>query len=398
MFKSAGVIFALAILCVADAAPRGLDTYPSLNWVNTNLHNPFGTAPVKPIMPLQPADAEEWETPAIRKPSPIAPVMTWISLDNWAAQQGIGKLHLLSSLPVAAYAVGSSNGVMVLTIGSRDATWNGVEIHLGFAPQIIDGQIFVYGLDLQKNLKPLLCDPILGKVQLNPVIVIDPGHGGMNSGTHSILDGRLEKEFTLDWALRLAPLLAQEGWQVFMTRTNDTDDSLSNRVAFAEAHHADLFISLHFNSLAPDVKPSGIETYCLTPTGMPSTLTRGYNDPWSESFPNNAFDAENLQLAVLLQKALLHETEMEDRGVCRARFMGILHGQRCPAVLIEAGFLSNPNDARQIETSAFRQKLAQAVADALRSGEETGNQKSENGRQKSEIIIPESGTNKRPWP
>lgn len=388
------------MVCVAQAAPNALDRYSSLNWVNTNIHNnPFGTAPVRPMVRFQPAtNAEEWEPPVVRKPAPAASAMTWVSLDSWASQEGVGKPHLVSSMPVATYAVGSSNGVMVLSIGSREAAWNGVEIHLGFAPQIIDGEVFVYTLDLEKNLKPLLCDPILAQVQLNPVIVIDPGHGGMNSGTHSILDGRFEKEFTLDWALRLAPLLAQEGWKVFITRTNDVDESLSNRVAFAEAHHADLFISLHFNSLAPDTSPSGVETYCLTPSGMPSTLTRGYLDPWSETFPNNTFDAENLQLAVLLQTALLHGTGMEDRGVCRARFMGILHGPHCPAVLIEAGFLSNPGDARQIETPAFRQKLAKAVADALRPREETGNQKQDNGGQKLELVIPEAGTNKLTWP
>ncbi len=75
---------------------------------------------------------------------------------------------------------------------------------------------------------------------------------------------------------------------------------------------------------------------------------------------------------------------MEDRGVCRARFIGVLHGQHRPAVLIEAGFLSNPGDARQIETPAFRQKLAQAVADALRLEPEIENPKSEDGRRKSE--------------
>ena len=58
--------------------------------------------------------------------------------------------------------IGSSNGVMVLDIGSREATWNGIEINLGFAPEIIDGQVFLHGLDLQKNLEPLLCDAAAG--------------------------------------------------------------------------------------------------------------------------------------------------------------------------------------------------------------------------------------------
>lgn len=310
---------------------------------------------------------------------PSAPPATWIFLDSWAAERGIGKPHLLSNQPVTTYALGSSNGAIVLTIGSREATWNGVEIHLGFPPQIIDGQICMYSVDLQKNLAPLLCDPPLALPQTNGVIVIDPGHGGSNVGTHSILDGRFEKEFTLDTALRLKPLLEAAGWQVFLTRTADVDVSLADRVAFAEAHHADLFISLHFNSLAPDQAPAGIETYCLTPTGMPSTLTRGYDDPWSANFPNNAFDAQNLQLAVHLQGALLRATGMEDRGVCRARFIGVLHGQHRPAVLLEAGFLSNPSDARQIENSAFRQKLAEAIAAALRPELKSENPQAETG-------------------
>ncbi|MGA9780093.1 MAG: N-acetylmuramoyl-L-alanine amidase family protein [Limisphaerales bacterium] len=389
--------------CVASPARPFADGNPlPLSWVNTNVvRNPFGPQPVKLMVPVTPPNApstpaEEWQPPVAPRQVLVRPTTTWVSLDNWAAQHGVGKPHFLSNQPVTTYAIGSPNGVMVLAIGSREATWNGIEIHLGFGPQIIDGQIFVYGLDAQKNLEPLLCGPPLALPPTNPVIVIDPGHGGMNSGTHSILDGRFEKEFTLDWALRLAPLLAQEGWQVFLTRTNDVDDSLSNRVAFAEAHRANLFISLHFNSLAPDQTPAGIETYCVTPTGMPSTLTRGYPDPWAASFPNNAFDVQNLQLAIRLESTLLHATRMEDRGVCRARFIGVLHGQRRPAVLVEAGFLSNPGDARQIETPAFRQKLAQAVADALRLKPETENPKPEVGSQKAEI--PESGTNKLSWP
>ena len=287
-------------------------------------------------------------------------------MDSWAAQHGTGRPHLLSNMAVTTYAIGSSNGVMVLGIGNRDATWNGVEINLGFEPQIIDDQIFVHGLDLQKNLEPLLCEPPFVPPQNNRVIVIDPGHGGINSGAHSVLDGRLEKEFTFDWARRLALLLEEEGWRVFLTRTSDVDVPLIDRVTFAEAHHADLFISLHFNSLAPDKRPAGLETYCLTPTGMPSTLIRNYPDIWSENFPNNDYDTQNLELAVRLHTALLHATGLEDRGVNRARFIGVLHRQQCPAVLIEAGFLSNPSDAKLIETPSFRQKLAEAVATALK--------------------------------
>ena len=367
MFKFAGITFVITIFVSACAAPPSIGgNYQSLNWVDTKtIHSPFGPNKVKPMLPA--TNVEEWQPPVIPKPAPVPPMITWVSLDSWAARHGFAQPRLLSSQPVTAYTLGSSNGVMVLAIGSREATWNGIEIHLGFGPQIIDGQICVYGLDLQKNVEPLLCDPPLAFPATKGIIVIDPGHGGSNVGTHSILGGRFEKEFTLDWAKRLAPLLEQEGWRVLLTRTKDVYVTNADRVIFANKHRADLFISLHFNSDAPDKTPTGIETYCLTPTGMPSTVTRGYADPWFARYPNNSYDARNLQLAVRLEGALVHATGMEDRGVCRARFIQVLPGQHRPAVLIEAGFLSNPGDARRIETPAFRQKLAEAVADSFSS-------------------------------
>jgi len=335
----------------------------SLNWLApTAIRKPFVPQPGRTIAPVVPSNPPNAIVP---KPAPIVPLVTWTSLDNWAAEHKIGKLHRLSDSPVTTYAIGSGNGVMVLGIGTLGAMWNGIEINLGFDPQFIDGDVFLHGLDLQKNLEPLLCEPPL-TFGTNRVIVIDPGHGGSNTGTHSVLDGRFEKEFTLDWAKRLKPLLETDGWQVFLTRTNDTDASLSNRVAFAESHHADLFVSLHFNSGAPDTKQAGLETYCLTPTGMPSTLTRGFADPWNENLPNNAFDAQNLQLAVKLHSALVRATGIEDRGVRRARFIGVLRGQKRPAILIEAGYLSNPHEATLIESAEYRQKLAQAFANALK--------------------------------
>jgi len=333
----------------------------NLNWPATNAVPQLVVLQTnKSVVPT----AKTNPPPAI-VPKP-APIVTWTSLENWATEHKTGKPHRISDSPVTTYAVGSSNGVMVLSIGSREATWNGIEINLGFDPQIIDGEVFLYGLDLQKNLKPLLCELPISFPQAKRIIVIDPGHGGLNTGTHSVLDGRFEKEFTLDWANRLKPLLETNGWTVFLTRTNDTDVSLSNRVAFAESHHADLFVSLHFNSGAPDTKQNGLETYCITPTGMPSTLTRGFADPWFENLPNNSFDAQNLQFAVRIHSALLHAIGMEDRGVRRARFIGVLRGQKRPAILIEAGYLSNPAEAKLIESADYRQKLAEAFAAALK--------------------------------
>src|SRR5262249_50114264 len=152
-------------------------------------------------------------------------------------------------------------------------------------------------LDLRKTLQPLIGGGLPVLSRSNPVVVIDPGHGGEDPGTRSVSGNRYEKDFTLDWALRLGQLLRSNGWTVFLTRTNDSDVALSNRVNFADAHRANLFLSLHFNSAGTDESQRGLETYCLTPAGMFSTVTRGFSDDPTLTFPNNAFDAENLFLA-----------------------------------------------------------------------------------------------------
>ena len=98
---------------------------------------------------------------------------------------------------------------------------------------------------------------------------------------------------------------------------------------------------------------------------MPSFITRGYPDIAALNFPANAYYRESLLLAMRLQRSILHATGEEDRGVRRARFLGILRGQHCPCVLIENGYLSNPREAAQIENPEFREKLAEAVAAAV---------------------------------
>jgi N-acetylmuramoyl-L-alanine amidase len=367
--KSIGIVFcALVFLAGCSTAPP----QSPLDWTDTNaVVNPIILQTNKAFAPLVQTNLPvvvHTNPPAliVPKPTPAAPIVTWTSLNGWAAEHKTGKPHRISNSPVTTYAIGSSNGVMVLGIGSLGATWNGIEINLGFAPEFIDGEVFMHGLDLQKNLEPLLCEPPISFSQTNRAIVIDPGHGGDNHGTSSVLDRRLEKEFTLDWAKRLKPLLETNGWKVFLTRTNDSYVTNANRVVFATTHHADLFISLHFNSAAPDQKAAGLETYCFTPTGIPSTVTRGYSDPWTEKLSSNDFDTQNLQLAVKLQGALRRAIGMEDRGVRHVRYIEVLRGQNRPAILIEGGYLSNPAEAKLIESADYRQKLAEAVAAALK--------------------------------
>ena len=92
---------------------------------------------------------------------------------------------------------------------------------------------------------------------------------------------------------------------------------------------------------------------------------RDFPDDATQAWPNNTSDAANLRLALHVHRRVLAATGAADRGVKRARFMGVLRGQNRPAILIEGGYLSNPAEARKIATPAYRQKLAEAVAAAL---------------------------------
>jgi N-acetylmuramoyl-L-alanine amidase len=288
---------------------------------------------------------------------------TWVPLEDWSELNGFGAPRRLTGDAFPMYSFASSNGTMAVKIGSQLAYWNGLEYRLGFAPLMIDGRPYVHSLDVRKNFAPLAADPIRWKT--GSVIVIDPGHGGTDVGAASVFDGHFEKEYTLDCARRLEALLAGHGWTVLLTRTNDVNVPLSSRVAFAEEHKADLFLSLHFNSAFPDRQQAGLETYCLTPAGMPSSLTRGYKDDRSLVYPNNRFDEENLQFAAELHRAVLQMNGNVDRGVRRARFLGVLQGQNRPAILVEGGYLSNPQEARQIADPAYRERYVEALAQAL---------------------------------
>jgi N-acetylmuramoyl-L-alanine amidase len=248
--------------------------------------------------------------------------------------------------------------------GSRRALWDRTAVYLGFEPRLLEGRVEVFHRDVEKTFVPLLTSATAIPQALRS-IVVDPGHGGTNWGTRAITGNAYEKDLTLDWARRLKPLLEARGWHVQLTRTNDASMELPERVEAAERAGAALFVSLHFNAAFPKEEVHGLETYCVTPQGLPSNVTRDFADDATKAWPNNTFDAENLRLGLEVHRRLLAVTGAADRGVKRARFMGVLRNQTRPAILIEGGYLSNPEESRRILTPAYRQKLAEAVAAAL---------------------------------
>lgn len=353
----------LILLAGCSTATRQADKSPAAEGSFDETNTPAETEHIteSPVLAPPPGAVPETVRPATNHFTG-----TWIPLGRWSTENRAGPVQRISAGPVPTFALKAPNGLLIFRMNDLVAYWNGMEFHLGFPPQVINNEPYLHTLDVAKNIEPLL-HPLVLPGKTNRIIVIDPGHGGSNLGTRSVVDGAHEKEYTLDWARRLAPMLATNGWKVFLTRNSDVDVSLTNRFIFADTCKADVFVSLHFNA-APsptDHEEGGIETFCVTPTGMPSTLKRDFEDDASLVFPNNHFDAENLRYAVQVHRSLLKIGGARDHGVRRARFMTVLRGQNRPAILVEGGYLSNPREARRIADPAYRQKLAEAVAQAL---------------------------------
>lgn len=296
-------------------------------------------------------------------PNPLVMVETWVDLEDWCRRNSLGPPQKITFPNSTAFSFSTPRGYVAFTIGSILASLGGMQFHFGYPPILINGHPYVHRLDIGKNLNALLEAP--QNYSTNRVIVIDPGHGGRDKGARNVFNGSSEKDFTLDWALRLRAILVTNGWKVWLTRSNDVYLTLAERIMFADLHNPDLFLSLHFNSSLRDREVTGLETFCVTPTGLPSTETRGNVDNINLAFPNNQFDIENMQLAWRLHHAILKINGETDRGLRHARFLTVLREQHRPAVLVEGGFLSNPAEARRIADPDYREQLAQSAAVAL---------------------------------
>lgn len=285
--------------------------------------------------------------------------VSWVSLEAWGRKMGRSTLLRLKQGSGLIHRLVLGRMQFDLVSGSRIASCQGMQLWLGFAPKLVKGHLYLHHLDMTKHLQPLTGSmPRLGRV-----VVIDPGHGSANRGCQSVYNKKYEKEYSLDWALRLKRLLEKKGWRVYLTRTRDKELGLTDRVKYADRVKASLFISLHFNHAARTV--SGLETYCIAPVGMPSHFSRGSPDNVKRTLPNNRYDTRNVQLASRVHSSLLAICRMTDRGVRRVRFMTVLKGQKRPAILVEGGYLSNPTEAKRVDSAAYRQKLAEGIANAL---------------------------------
>jgi N-acetylmuramoyl-L-alanine amidase len=207
-------------------------------------------------------------------------------------------------------------------------------------------------------------------------IVIDAGHGGHDSGTLGP-GGLEEKDVALDVALRLGRLLRRRlGADVIYTRDTDTFVPLETRTAIANKAQADLFISIHANS-SPDPDARGVETYYLNFTTSPDALDVAARE-------NAVSDASIHQLSDLVRKIALKDKidesrefafdvnqalysglesgnpGLHDRGVKKAPFV-VLIGANMPSILAEISFLTNPGDASELRSAAYRERIAESL-------------------------------------
>lgn len=215
------------------------------------------------------------------------------------------------------------------------------------------------------------------------IIVIDPGHGGLDSGTIGV-NGLMEKDLALAEGLRLAKSLRERGYVVFMTRQNDTFIPLRQRVAIARADKADLLIALHADS-NPDPAVMGTSVYTLSDGRSDreaAALERrenqsdiiagvdlsGDNNPVAPILINLAQrDTINRssQFAGNALKCLSQVTDILPTRPHRAASLAVLVAPDIPAVLIELGYLSNAQDAGQMNTEQWREHFAEALSDAV---------------------------------
>jgi N-acetylmuramoyl-L-alanine amidase len=207
-------------------------------------------------------------------------------------------------------------------------------------------------------------------------IVIDAGHGGHDSGTLGA-GGIEEKDVVLDVALRLGKLLHERlGAEIIYTRSDDTFIPLETRTAIANKAQADLFLSIHANS-SRDETARGVETYYLNFTTQPDALeVAARENAVSDQSIHQLSDlvkkitlkdkiAESREFASDVQESLYSglergNTGLKDRGVKKAPFV-VLIGANMPSILAEISFVTNPDDARQLEEPEYRERVAESL-------------------------------------
>ncbi|MFZ5432709.1 MAG: N-acetylmuramoyl-L-alanine amidase family protein [Calditrichota bacterium] len=309
-----------------------------------------------------------------------------------------------------AYIVTTPSGIITFVSGNPFVQIESGCLQLRMAPQEWDGALWFplsnltdlfsgdAEFDLRKNMirirmayadTPADEPPILmADTDTVPwtlsTIIVDPGHGGKDPGATGLYNLK-EKQVTLDVAMRLARLLENRGLKARLTRVDDRFVSLRERSRFANDERGDLFVSIHCNS-AKDSLISGVETYFLKPARTERAVQAAMRENSVVELENGNAEypeltEENFILLTMATSQYIKDSEtwaatlmneaaktsgIPARGVDQAGFY-VLMGASMPAVLLECGYLSNPEDAKLLSTEQGRQKIAEAMANSIMS-------------------------------
>jgi N-acetylmuramoyl-L-alanine amidase len=233
---------------------------------------------------------------------------------------------------------------------------------------------------------PLLALLAASVLSAGPRVVIDPGHGGEQGGAASP-DGTLEKNLALALARKVKAQLESElHATVVLTRERDTLLPLADRVTLANKLKPDLFLSIHLNSMPTQrqrLLNEGIETYFLSASASGEEARKvaarenaegpqGARGPGSDTLAFILADlqraethSDSSRLAYAVHEALIAGTGAPDRGVQQAPFF-VLMGLEAPAVLVELGFISHPEEAKKLGDPVYQQRLGAAITAGVR--------------------------------
>jgi N-acetylmuramoyl-L-alanine amidase len=221
----------------------------------------------------------------------------------------------------------------------------------------------------------------------HPRIVLDPGHGGAQEGALGP-GGLFEKALALELCRALKAELERSGVEVLLTREDDVLLPLADRVGFANRSRPDLFVSLHANSMPTRklrARVEGIQTFFLSAnaSGEDALRTASQENAGASTagaapsqrdtlafiladLARGEAHADSSRLAYALHQRLVANTGAVDLGVQQAPFY-VLMGVEAPAVLVEVGFISHPEEGRRLGEPGYRGRLVTALADGVRA-------------------------------
>jgi N-acetylmuramoyl-L-alanine amidase len=209
-------------------------------------------------------------------------------------------------------------------------------------------------------ISPRLVIPHHKKAEPFALVILDPGHGGQDSG--AMAGGVLEKDVTLDIAQRVARLLGEQGMMTLLTRRGDSYVSLADRTQLINHTRDAVVVSIHFND-GPRPDASGIETYFAAQqaTGVPVIASWL---PFLQKANNPRPNLESQSLAQFIQQQTVARTQAVNRGTKAQQFY-VLANVRHPAVLVEGGFLTSKNDIGKLAEANYREQLAMGITEGV---------------------------------